>query len=90
MAEEEGLERVVIQTVAFEPDGGVQIAYYTPRTDVTTVGVINAHTLVVPAGYDYDDEIQAVLDAVEHLVLDVMDDWKRLPKVGDPVGEPPP
>jgi hypothetical protein len=70
-----------ITSVAIEEDGGLQISYYTPERDVKAAGVVKLHTLIVPAGFDYDDEIDAVIDAVTYLINDVDDDWERLPGV---------
>ncbi len=69
----------VIQQVTWEPDGGVQISYFDPTIDMKEPGVAHLHTLVVPAGYEYDDELAAVTDAVHHLIGDVMEDFADLP-----------
>jgi hypothetical protein len=67
-----------IQTVAFD-ETGLQIGYYDPDTDVKAPGLVRLHTLIVPGGDDYDDEIQAVVDAVVYLLNDVGEDWEKLP-----------
>lgn len=72
------IERL-IQSVAVSPDGGLQIGYYAPGTDVKANGVILLSTLVVPPDDEYDDEIEAVLDAIKHLVADVLEDFANLP-----------
>lgn len=70
-----------IQSVAFGEDGSVQVTYLTPETDAKKPGLVRAHTLVVPLGADYDDEIEAIADAARYLIDDVNDDWDRLPKL---------
>jgi hypothetical protein len=68
-----------IQSVAFDPEGGLTINYYTPKIDIKEPGVAHLHTLVVPKGFDYDDEIANVFDAVHYLINDVLDDFDKLP-----------
>lgn len=72
------IERL-IQNVVIGPDGGLQIGYYTPSTDVKASGVVLLSTLIIPVDDEYDDEIEAVLDAVKHLVADVLEDLPNLP-----------
>lgn len=71
------IERYV-QAITVGPDGGLQIGYYTPSTDVKANGVILLSNLIVPPGDEYDDEIEAVLDAIKHLVADVLEDFPNL------------
>lgn len=66
-----------IQEIRIEEDG-IQIAYYTPDEDVRQPGVVQLHTLLIPRGGDWDDEIDNVLDAASYLVNDVLDDWSTL------------
>ncbi len=74
----------VVQSVAFEADGGLQVSFYDPDTDVTTSGLVQMHTLLVPHGNEYDDELTAVAEAIQYLISDVMQDFPALPKRGDP------
>lgn len=76
--------RRVVQHVAVEPDGSVQIGFYTPAADLKASGVAQMHTILVPAGDEYDEEIEAVMDAVHHLIDDVLDSFPHLPGLGDP------
>jgi hypothetical protein len=76
-------EKRIIQHVTFDPDGSLQIGTYDPDTDITKSGIVSMSTLLVPAGNEYDDEIAAVTDALKYLVADVLDDFPRLPKLGD-------
>jgi hypothetical protein len=67
-----------IQHLAID-DQGLQIGYYDPDTDMKAPGLVKLHTLVVGRGMDYDDEIDAVLDAIIYLLNDVHEDWDTLP-----------
>jgi hypothetical protein len=71
-------KKVTIQSIGVDTDG-LQIGYYIPADDIKSNDVIHMHTLIVPLGADYDDEIAAVIEAARHLVLDVLDDLPRLP-----------
>lgn len=70
-------KKVTIQSIGVDTDG-LQIGYYIPAEDIKSNDVIHMHTLIVPLGADYDDEITAVLEAARYLVLDVLDDLPRL------------
>ena len=74
----------VIQTVAFDPDGGVQISTYDPDVDVTQSGIVMMHTMLVPRGGQYDDELDTITEALIALIKDVYEDFAVLPKLGDP------
>lgn len=78
------MKKVQVQQVLVEDDG-LQIGFVLPQTDVKAAGLIQAHTLLIPRGFDYDDEIRAVEDALNYLVNDVLDDWDKL---GPPEEEP--
>ena len=67
-----------IQTVAID-ENGMQIGYYDPGVDVKAPGLVRLHTIIVPCEGDYDEEIQAVIDALIYLLNDVAEDWDRLP-----------
>ncbi len=72
------IERL-IQNLVVGPDGGVQIGFYTPSEDVKANQVVHLHTLVVPPNDEYDDEIEAAIEAIKHLVADVLEDLPNLP-----------
>jgi hypothetical protein len=72
------MRKILIRNLAVEPDGALQIDWYDPATDVKANGAIQIHTLVVPAGQDYDQEISDVMDTIKYCVLDVLDDWDKL------------
>lgn len=67
-----------IQNLGFDGDGDMHIAYLAPDEDVKEVGVVHLHTLLVPRGFDYDDEMDAVLDAIMYLIGDVLEDLPAL------------
>lgn len=67
-----------IQQLIIGQDDSLQIGFYTPSSDLKAVGVAQLHTLLVPPLADYADEITAVLDAIKHLVADVLEDWENL------------
>ncbi len=67
-----------VQNVAFETDGTAHIAYFDLDEDVKSNGLIHSHTLIVPAGADYDDEIRTLMEAVHALIADAADDLRRL------------
>lgn len=73
-----GQPQIAIQNVSFDPDGDLHISYFFPQTDTKTAGLAHLHTLLIPVGFDYDDEINAVIDAISYLVRDVLDDWDKL------------
>jgi hypothetical protein len=75
-----------IQTVQVD-DGGLQIAFYTPEQDVKAPGIVQLHTLMVPKGAGYDDEITAAIDALVYLVNDVLEDWNTLDPMPEPGGD---
>jgi hypothetical protein len=78
-----------IQNINFDTDGAVHIAYYIPDQDVKAPGVAHLHTLMIPKGFDYDDEITALLDAAEYLILDVLEDFEALPSAFEGISAPP-
>jgi hypothetical protein len=75
-----------VQHVAVD-DEGLQIGYYDPDVDMKAPGMVRLHTLIVPRGYDYDDEIDAINDAIVYLLNDVGEDWTKLPAPTGPTPE---
>lgn len=55
--------------------------------DVRKNGLMWSHTVNVPAGSDYDDELQAVTEALHNLLDDVLDDETRAEPVEIPTEE---
>jgi hypothetical protein len=76
--------KIVIQHISFDPEGETEVAYYLPETDVKAPGVAKMQTLLIPTGYEYDDEVNAVLEAARHLVMDVLQDFDELPSAFTP------
>lgn len=70
--------RVLLRTVTFQPDDSVVLEYCIPTQDARENGVILNHTMAIPYGKDYDDEINAVHDAVLALIDDVLEDLPHL------------
>ncbi len=56
---------------------GLSITYIRLPRDARKNGLIWQHNVVVPFGSDYDDEIEAVDDALNALLVDVLDDEDR-------------
>ncbi len=75
--------KIRLQSCTFEADGGMQITYYLPDTDVKAAGVVRLQTLMVPPGAEYEDEMESARGAVSHLVRDVLDDWDSLTSLRD-------
>lgn len=80
---------VVVQTVQLQPDGGLQVSYYLPETDLKANGVLHMHTVIIPFGDQYDDEIETFRDALVHVLLDVLDDLPNLPNDEPPAAVGP-
>lgn len=57
--------------------GGISVEYVEPAKDVFKTGLMVNHAIFIPAGSDYDDEIDAVLDAVLEALDDALDDVAR-------------
>jgi hypothetical protein len=82
------MTKVEIQNISFDGDGNMEVAYYIPAADVKAPGLAKMTTLVIPKGYEYDDEMDAVYEAATHLVLDILEDFDKLPAmIETPVGE---
>lgn len=58
-------------------DGAVAISYVRLPQDMRKNGLLWQHTVVVPIGSDYDDELEAFTDALQELLADVLDDETR-------------
>ena len=69
---------LVVQQCSLEPDGSLQISFYQPPHDLKANGILHMHTLCIPAGGEYDDEIEAVLIALRDLVTDALQDLPNL------------
>lgn len=76
----------LIATVALEPDALV-LTYMTLPADLRENGLAAQHQLTIPKGSDYDDEIEAVTDAVHALLADALDDFSKVPEYVPPEEE---
>lgn len=63
----------VIRSVNFVEDA-VFVEFFSPADDIKANGVIINHSIAVPTGESYDDEIEALTDAVFALLEDVLED----------------
>jgi hypothetical protein len=68
------MEGLVINGVEVTPEGGLVIAYGRFPRDVRKNGLMWSHQVHVPAASDYDDEIEAVTEALQALLVDVLED----------------
>lgn len=59
-------------------DEGVAMEFITLTEDLKANGVVLNHVLTVPAGDDYDDELEALTEAAHALLEDVLEDLPRL------------
>lgn len=71
----------LLLSVGFEP-GGVNVEYI-DTADVKQIGMRLTKQLHVPYASDYDDEIDAVLEAVHALLIDALEDFPRLEELPD-------
>lgn len=72
---------IFVRGLSFDPDGSITLEYADAEKDVREKGIILNHTLFIPSGQDYDDELQAVVDAVGALLADVLEDLPHLAPV---------
>lgn len=62
--------------IEIDPEG-VALSYVRIPTDIRKNGLAWRHQVIVPNGSDYDDEIEAVIEAAQALLTDVLDDEDR-------------
>lgn len=67
-----------MRSVSFMPNGAVGIEYVN-AIDCKENGMQQDNTLFIPAGKDYDDEIEAIRDAVHAALEDALEDFPQLP-----------
>lgn len=70
--------RITVRGLTFDPDGSITLEYADLDEDIREKGIILNHTLFVPAGEDYDDELFDVARAVQALLSDVLEDLPNL------------
>lgn len=66
--------RLVIHGLEATPDGGVVLTYGRVPQDIRKNGLMWQHSVQIPAGSDYDEELEAVSDALQALLEDVLED----------------
>lgn len=71
--------------IDFTPEG-LGLGYMRVPKDVRKNGLVWQHQVLVPHGSDYDDEIEALMDAAQALLADVLDDEDRAEPI-DPPGD---
>jgi hypothetical protein len=72
------LPRLAVRTLSFDPDGSLTVEYLRPAIDARANGVVLNHTMYIPVGDQYDEEIDAVRVAVEALLDDVLEDLPHM------------
>lgn len=70
---------IEIQNVSFDGEGNAEVAFYLPDADVKGHGLARMQTLIISKGGQYDDELDAVLEAAKLLIADVLEDFDALP-----------
>lgn len=75
----------LIRALTFNNDGSVTIEYVTPSEDFKANGLALNHAILVPAGEDYDDEIEAAREAALALLIDALFDLAHLGPYQAPV-----
>jgi hypothetical protein len=69
-----------IDSVRFLENGGVVISYATlPGDSRANTALMMAHQLAIDPIENYRDEIEAVRQAAQELLEDVLEDWAQLP-----------
>ena len=71
-------QRFLIRSITIHPDG-VALEFMDADTDMRRNGMQLQHVLFVPEGDDYDDEIQALVDAAHALLIDALEDYGNMP-----------
>jgi hypothetical protein len=66
-------QELQITGVALAPEG-IEIGYVRVPRDVRKNGLVWSHAVMVPRGSDYDDEIEALEEALMGLLVDALDD----------------
>ncbi len=67
---------LILQGISFEEQ--VVMVQFLDPDDVKGNGAQRHQQLYIPRGDDYDDEIEAVEDAVKYLIADINEDWSNL------------
>jgi hypothetical protein len=70
----------VVRSCVFDAGGSVTLEYAF-AADVKGCGLVRNHVLYVPAGGDWDLEVDAVMDALQALLVDALDGFDAVPAV---------
>lgn len=70
--------KAVLHGVSLMEDGSIELAYMRMPVDLRVNRLMWQHSVIVPAGSDYDEEIDAVYEALTALLDDVLDDEDRV------------
>lgn len=66
--------RYVVRSLTLQPDGSIALEYTDIFSDLRANGLVQNHVLYVPADTDYDEELDAVHDAIQALLRDALED----------------
>lgn len=69
--------QVQIVGVSLLDDGGLEIAYIELTKDLKKNGLAWTHTVRVPRGSDYDEELESFYEALGEVLRDALDDRDR-------------
>jgi hypothetical protein len=75
---------ITITTVHLETDGSVQVSYCLPQVDLKVNGVVHMHSVLIPSGANYEDELTNFRDALVYMVRDVLEDLETLEAMPQP------
>lgn len=72
--------RLLVRSVTFAEDG-MAVEYMTLPEDARENGLSQTHSVWIPRGEDYDDEIDAVEEAANEAVKDALEDFGKMPQL---------
>ena len=67
----------VIRSITIQNDG-TAIEYINVRTDIRANGLQVSHVVFIPAGDDYDDELDGITMAAQEALADALQDMDNL------------
>lgn len=80
-------DELIVNGIEVTPESGVVIHYGRFPRDVRKNGLIWNHSVHIPAGSDYDDELDTALEAIKDLLADALDDEDRVEPIEIPEEE---
>lgn len=82
------MDDVTLQITGVElSQEGISIGYVRLPADVRKNGLVWQHSVSVPYRSDYDDEIEALVEAAQALLADVLDDEDRAEPIDPSIEE---